>query len=121
MELPLKKALWSYDWDSIVIVLDTIESKISLEQEKEQKEELRLLAAYLRPLREIESCKEIREILEPWRRSGDGLHHWRQEDENPRKSINRVNTLRPGKFSGKTEVRSQKCVKEAIRKRANTR
>jgi hypothetical protein len=37
MELPLKKALWSYDWDSIAIVLDTIESKISLEQEKDQK------------------------------------------------------------------------------------
>ncbi|MEI2802291.1 MAG: UPF0236 family protein [Trichococcus flocculiformis] len=34
MELPLKKALWSYEWDSIAIVLDTIESKISLEQEK---------------------------------------------------------------------------------------
>ncbi len=69
MELPLKKALWSYDWDSIAIVLDTIESKISLEQEKDQKEELRLLAAYLernwaylRPLREIESCKGIRGI-----------------------------------------------------------
>ena len=69
MELPLKKALWSYEWDAIEIVLDTIESKISLEQEKEQKEELRLLAAYLernwpylRPLRDIEACKGLRGI-----------------------------------------------------------
>ena len=30
MELPLKKALWSYEWDAIEIVLDTIESKICL-------------------------------------------------------------------------------------------
>ena len=64
MELPLKKALWSYDWDSIAIVLDTIESKISLEQEKDQKEELRLFGSLPRKKLGVSSSVKRNRILQ---------------------------------------------------------